>query len=186
MNLMHQYNAIARKQLNIAEGINLLKQVQTDLNRTMLTANAWGFTAVIANASLIPLNVIINAFEIKKANSLYQALVRQVYDTYSKSGTRIDGHAKTALSILKKVVIEELKHKGMTDMIPGVNIIVGLAEDSLAFYKAAEMVGTGNQEMKAMARNLNNKIGALTRELTQLGIKRAQILERMQYISRNA
>ncbi|GAA4439698.1 hypothetical protein GCM10023188_36190 [Pontibacter saemangeumensis] len=71
MNLMYQYNAMARKQLGITEGINLLKQVQVDLNRTMMTANAWGLTAIIANASLVPLNAIIKAFEIKKANSLY-------------------------------------------------------------------------------------------------------------------
>lgn len=186
MNLMYQYNALARKQLSINEGINLLKQVQVDLNRTMMTANTWGLTAIIANASLVPLNVIINAFEIKKANSIYQTLVRQLYDNYGRSGTRIDGPAKTALAVLKKVIVEELKLKGMTDFVPGVNIIVGLAEDSLAFWKAVQTVESGNQEMRATARQLNNKIAALNRELIQIGITRALLHDRLEVISRTA
>ena len=76
--------------------------------------------------------------------------------------------------------------KGMTDYVPGVNIIVGLAEDSLALWKAVQMVSSGNQETKAIARQLNHKINALNRELINIGITRAQLYDRMKELSRTA
>ncbi|WP_225000335.1 hypothetical protein [Cesiribacter sp. SM1] len=186
MSLVRQYEVLAKKQLALQEGIELMKQIQIDLNRQMMSANVWGLTAVAANATLIPLNVIINSFELKKANSIYQTLVRQVYDKFASSGTRAEGVAKTSLGILKKVVVEELTRNALKDYIPGVNILIGLAEDSLAFWQALQTVSSGSQEMKMIARNISLKIATANRELLQLGIQRAYIHDRMQEVSRIA
>jgi len=186
MNFAQQFEILGRKQLVIQEGIDLLRQVQAELRRSKVSAEGWSMAAILANAALIPLNCVVNAFELKAANTAYQALVRQLYGQFGKSGSRLDGHAKTALSALKQAIIEELKRKAMTDFIPGVNILVGLAEDSMALWRAVQLVTSGNREMQALVQSLDKKIDAATRELIQLGIKRAEIHRRMHAISRTA
>jgi hypothetical protein len=162
------------------EGINLLRSLRVDLSRTRSAADFWGTVAVLANLTLIPLNCIVNAFELKDANSLYQALVRQLYGKYSKSGSRLDGNAKVALSLLKQAIVQELKRKALTDYVPGVNILVGLAEDSLAAWRAIQLVDSGASEIAAIAADVDRKIVSANHQLIQLGIKRAEILGRLQ------
>jgi hypothetical protein len=185
-NLVHQFDILMNKQLKISDSIKMMREIQVDLGKSMRTANAWGFTAVIANAALVPLNVIVNAFELKKANSLYQLAVRKVYDKFGKSGSRTDGASGEVLSMLKKAVIAELTIKGLTDYIPGVNIMVGLAEDSLALWDAVEAVDSGSQEMRQLAKNIEGKIASLNRELMKLGVQSSDILDRIRMYSRTA
>ena len=186
MNLAAKFQMLGSKQLAIQEGIDLLRSMQLDLSRTRSAADTWGTVAVLANVTLIPLNVIVNAFELKGANSLYQSLVRQLYGKFAKSGTRLDGHSKVALSLLKTAIVDELKRKALTDYIPGVNILVGLAEDSLAAWQAIQLVDSGVREMSARATDIEKKIVAANLQLTQLGIKRAEILSRLQVQARTA
>jgi hypothetical protein len=186
MNLALQFEMLGRKQLAIQEGIDMLQQTQIDFYRARAAAKAWGLAAVMANFTLIPLNVIVNAFELKAANTAYKIFVRQLYGTFGKSGTRLDGQAKTALSLLKQAIIEELKRKGMTQFVPGVSILVGFAEDSMAAWRAVQLLDSGDREMSMLASNLERMIATANRQLLQLGIERAFILDRGQVHMRTA
>ena len=185
-NLAQQFSILGHKQLAILEGVDLLRQAQIDLSRAQASANTWGTIAVMANVTLIPLNCIVNGLELKAANTAYQVVVRQLYDKVSKSGTRAEGHAKTGLSLLKQAIVQELKRKAMKDMIPGVNILVGLAEDSLAAWQAIQQVEAGNREINTQAIRLQAAISAAALQLLQIGTKRAEMLARMQLIARTA
>lgn len=186
MDLAAQFQMMGRKQLAIQEGIDLLRNIQLELSRTRTAADAWGTIAVMANVTLIPLNIIVTAFELKGANSLYQSLVRQLYGKFAKSGTRLDGHAKVALSLLKTAIVDELKRKALTDYVPGVNILVGLAEDSLAAWQAIQLVESGSREISARVADIERKVVAANQQLIQLGIKSADILSRLQVQTRTA
>jgi hypothetical protein len=91
MNLAHQFEVLGGKQLAIQEGINLLRQAQLELGRARVAADAWGMMAVMANLTIIPLNCIVNAFDLKAANTVYKIVVRQLYSKFGKSGTRWTG-----------------------------------------------------------------------------------------------
>lgn len=186
MNLAQQFDLLGRKQLAVQEGIQMLGGIQRELAQTRASADAWGLTAVLANATLIPLNVIVNAFELKTANTAYQILVRQLYGKFGQSGTRLDGHAKTALAVLRQAIVGELKRKALADQVPGVNILIGLAEDSIAAWQTAQRVQSGQQEMTALAVNLERTVLAAQRQLQRMGIERAQLLSRLQLHARTA
>lgn len=186
MDLWQQFEVLGRKQLAVQEGIDLLRQAQLELARTRSSADAWGQVAILSNVVLIPLNCIVNAFELKAANSAYQLLVRAMYDKVAKSGTRLDRNAKSALALLKQAIVDQLKRKALTDYVPGVNILVGLAEDSLALWQSMATVDTGMREIHAISAQVDMKISAAVRELMRLGNQRAQVLARMDVISRTA
>ena len=82
MDLVRQFEILGSKQLAIQEGMDLLRQIQQELVRNKTAADVWGFTAVMANLTIIPLNIIVNAFELKAANSAYQSLVKFLYLKY--------------------------------------------------------------------------------------------------------
>lgn len=186
MNIAQQDQALGRKQIAVQEGIDLLRQAQQEFNRHRASANAWGATAVVANVALIPLNVIVNAFELKAAQNAYQFLVQQVYSKVAKSGTRSDGHAKTALSLLKQAITGELKRKALTQYVPGVNILVGLAEDSLAAWQAIQLVEGGSREFAQQALALDRVINSAIQQMLKIGVQRAELLARMQVQARTA
>lgn len=186
MNYVQKFEMLGRRQLEIHEATIMLQQIQDELSSHPTFATAWGATAVLANAVIIPLNVVVNAFELRAASSAYQMLVRQLYGKFGKSGSRVDGHAKTALSLLKQGIISELTRKSLTTYVPGVNIIVGLAEDSLAALQAAQLVNVGNSEIALLAASLNARISAANHQLIQLGARRAEILALMQLRERTA
>ena len=186
MDLTMQFQILGRKQLAIQEGIDLLLSLRFDLSRTRTAADAWGTVAILANVTLIPLNIIVNAFELKGASSLYQILVQQLYGKFAKSGTRLDGNAKIVLSLIKQAITDELKRKALAQYIPGVNIIIGLAEDSMAAWQTIQLVESGAREITARAIDIDRKIIAANHQLIQLGIKRAEILSRFEVNVRTA
>jgi hypothetical protein len=185
-NPLQQFEALGRRQLALDEGIRMLQQIRLELSRDGAAAEAWGLTAVLANVTLIPLNVIVNAFELGAAKSVYEVVVREVYGKLARSGTRSDGKVKIALAELKKALVEVLKKKGATAYVPGVNILVGLAEDSWAAWQSITLVEGGRGERQQLAHRLQRQIDATQRELTQLGIVRAQLLAQMQLRARTA
>jgi hypothetical protein len=178
---IHQFQTLGQKQIAIQEGIDMLSQIQSAQSQDRALASLWGNIAVMANVIIIPLNVVINACELKKASIIYQKIVqivvKTVYDKYAKSGTRSTGPVKDLLSNLKKLVAEELKARAMVDYIPAVNIIVGLAEDSWAAIQTAQMVEGGKSEMALQAINLQKRINDAKQQLIQIGIKRAEFLD---------
>lgn len=173
----HEFVMLGRKQLAYHEGIEMLRGIQVELARARAGADTWGFVAILANVTLIPLNVVVNAFELKAVGSLYQSLVRELYGKFAKSGTRADGHAKLALSVLKQAMVAELKRGSLAHYVPGVNIVVGLAEDSLAALQAVSAVEDGKREMAERAVALERKIAEATRQLVLIGIRRAELLD---------
>jgi hypothetical protein len=185
-NLAMQLQVLGRKQLAVGEGLALLRDIRRELLAHSRSAEAWGSTAVLSNLVLIPLNVIVNSFELGAVNSLYQRVVREVYDRFSASGTRTDGHLATALSILKTSIQQALTAKGLTQHVPGANILVGLAEDSLATWQALDQVQSGRSEMLSRLRHLDHQILRAEQQLVQLGIQRAQVLDRLRVLNRTA
>ena len=186
MNLEEQFQLLTRRQLAIQEGIALMRSVQQELRQTRAAADIWGTVAVLANVTIIPLNVIVNSFDLKAAKGLYQTIVHQLYNKVGKSGTRVEGYTAKGLAELKKAIVNELKQKAMTDFIPGVNILVGLAEDSLAAWQAIQMVDTGSREMDARAAAIDRRISEAMREMITIGIRMAEILEKRNQFSRLA
>jgi len=107
MNLAQQFEVLGQKQLAAQQGIELLKQAKHELLLSRSSADLWGSTAVLTSFIVIPLNCIVNAFELKAANSRFQALERLIYDQLSKSKPGLDEHTKTTLSLLKEAITNE-------------------------------------------------------------------------------
>ena len=134
-NLKKRLDIVNNKAYAIEEGLQLLEDALNDLKSSKKGMEFWNNVDVISNTLLVPLNCIINAFELKAANTLYKTVVKTLYAKFSKSGSRVEGHAGKALGTLKTALVEAMKTKA-PEFVPGVNIIVGLAEDSLALYQA--------------------------------------------------
>jgi hypothetical protein len=186
MDLRAQFQLLGRKQLAAQEGVLLLQELRRELRRDRALADAWGLTAILANATLVPLNILVNAAELGAAKSLYEALVRELYRKLSASGTRTEGQAKVMFASLKQFVTQELKRKGAAHYVPGANILIGLAEDSLALLQAVEKVDSGQRELRAVTADMDRRIHQAELKLMQLGIDRASVLEKLQRLSRTA
>lgn len=186
MDLYTQFEMLGRKQMAFNEGIQMMQQLQRDFQVTNNQAKAWGITAVLANAVLIPLNCIVNAFELGAAANLYQTLAKELYKSFGQSGSRTTGVSKQALAILQKSIVESLTKSGLTQYVPGVNILAGLAQDSIALIQAMETVGQGSVERRRLDTIGQQKINEMTRKLSEIGIIRSQLLQQMQNISRTA
>jgi hypothetical protein len=186
MNPAHHFEVLGRKQLAIQEGIGLLEQAQLDLARARAGADKWGAVAIMANVTIIPLNCILNAYglALPRADSIYQrvkqALARKAYDKFAASGSRTDGALAQGLSALKEIVTDELKRKAKTNLVPSANILIGLAEDSLAAWQAIQLVDGGSHEMTTLSLAIERKIRAANQHLLRLGIERADLLQLMQ------
>jgi hypothetical protein len=186
MNFANEFRKLGEKQLGLQGAIDLLTQVQNELGQAKASADKWGMVAVMSNVTLIPLNAIINSFQLSAAKSVYQELVRKLYGKFSQSGTRVDGHGKLLLSVTKEAIVSELKRKGLTAHVPGVNILVGLAEDSLAAWQAIQMVESGNREMNARAAAIERQIAQARMQLQKLRIQHAELLDKADIYSRTA
>lgn len=185
-NLAQQFAILGKKQLAVHEGIVLLREAQADLARSSKLAEVWGTIGVFANITLIPLNVIVNSYDLKGVNGLYQTLVRALYAEFAKSGSRGDGHIMMVLAALKKAIIQELTRQAKTDLIPGVNILIGLAEDAMVAWQTVQMTQAGSSERVALSRAIEQKITLANRQLMQMGIERAEVLGRLQLRARTA
>ena len=186
-NLAVTFQKLSQKQLAVSSGVAAMREARVALQQDMAAGRFWGNVAVFANAALLPLNVLINAFEMKAAVSLYQAVVKELYGQFARSGTRIEGgKAKTGLSLLKKAANEALKAQGLGKWLPGVNIIVGFAEDSIALFETASMVQEGSAEMRGLLRRLDAKLGEANRAYLDIGIEMDRLLTEMQRRARTA
>jgi hypothetical protein len=181
---------LAQKQLAIQQGLDILTKARFELKQAKNGAEFWGNVAVWANVILVPANCIVNALELKKANGLlrmaYQQTVKFLYDRYARSGTRIEGNGKKILSEIKRATTEELKRRGLTDWIPGVNILMGLAEDTIALYQTMDMVDKGRGEINNLQNNLDRNIFRMQNELVKLGILQAEEYRKYEIRERTA
>lgn len=186
MNLAQKYAQLGRRQNVIQEGINDLKRILAELADDRAAMDRWGTTAVMANVVLVPLNCIVNAFELGSVNTAYQHVAKMLYEKYAKSGTRAEGGVAKTVSVLKKGVLEALKAKGLKQAVPGANILFGLVEDSLAAFQTIQMVDKGQTEALDLSRQIRANIGRMVSELEAIGILRAQLLDQVQQIRRTA
>jgi hypothetical protein len=186
-NLATVFQKLSQRQMAVSAGVGALRDARAALKKDTADAMFWGNIAVFANAAMLPLNVMLNAFEVNGAVSIYKTVVKELYGKLGKSGTRMQGGAvKTSLSVIKKAPVEALKSKGLTQWVPGVNIIVGFAEDSVALFEAASMVADGSAEMRNLMRQLDAKLADAERAYLRLGIEMDRVLTEIQRRQRTA
>ncbi len=186
-NLALIFQRMSQRQMAVSSGLAALRDARNALKSDIQSARFWGNIAVFANAAMLPLNVMINAFEAKAAVTVYQTAVKELYGQLGKSGTRMEsGAIKTSLSIIKKATVEALKSKGLTNYVPGVNILVGFAEDSVALFQTASMVSDGSNEMRQIMRTMEAKIAEAEQTFIKIGIEMDRLLTEMQRRARTA
>jgi hypothetical protein len=179
MNLIQQFHMLGQRQFAFEEGVTMLRHTKIELTQARSMAITWGQVTVISNAVLVPLNCIINAFELGAANTAYQKVVKVAYEHFAASGTRSDGNVTDALAHLKKALIAALAQKGAVHFIPGANILAGLAQDSWALWQSASDLSVNSKESAQLLGKLNAQIDAALKQLMRIGIERAQILDKM-------
>lgn len=186
-NLGAIFQKLSQRQMAVSGGLEALRTARAELKQDIATGQFWGGVAVFANAMLMPLNVIINASGAKGVTTVYQAVVKEVYAKVAKSGTRIDNNkVKTSLALIKKATVEALTAKGLKQHIPGVNIIVGVAEDGFALIETARTVQDGSKEMRDLLRQMDAKIDASYNSYIKIGIEMNRLLTEMQTRARTA
>jgi hypothetical protein len=181
------FDRLKRKQFAAREGFLAIREAREQLRKDYNKAKFWGSIDVFCNAAMVPLNVIVNAFEVKAAKTIYEKVVEVVYQKYGKSGTRIDGDILPGmLSKLKEEVGKELLRKGLRQHIPGVNIIVGLAEDSVALFQSASRYSDGDANMRQLMKNLDTSLKKAEDSYLQIGKQMAELLKEIDIRSRTA
>jgi len=74
----------------------------------------------------------------------------------------------------------------MTTYIPGVNILFGLAQDSIALIEQVQRVENGSKESKNLMDNIRRNIERMEEEIKKIGITRAYLLNGIQAQARIA
>ena len=181
---------LRRRQVAYSEGLHMLRLTRSELVRTIDGANGWGLSAVLSNAALVQLNIIINAFVPGAPTSLFQSVSKYVYEQTAKSGTR--GETKEAKQAIKwageigKIATEYAKKRGMANMVPGIGILTGLAQDSIALFDVAKIVSEGQREMNQGLRSLDAKITETLKIIETIGIERALVHDAAKQLGRTA
>lgn len=164
-----------------------------------------GAIAIVSRAAMIGLNVIVNASQLGAAQTalrqgwqgvareFYTQLAWEAYKQQGASGSGLtgglhswEGRVKLLLRGLKSGLVDELKRKGAARYVPGVNIIIGLSEDSLAFFSTAAMVSDGDREVQGIIRKVSAQIFRMEQELMKLGIQANEQLTLAQIKGRTA
>jgi hypothetical protein len=190
MNPAHRFAQLGRQQLSMQEGIEMLQQIQRELGQDTAAADAWGFVAVMAQACAVPANIIVNSLPgspAKKALDVFNHALR-LYATSSAAQRRDWKGAGLpwAFEAVKQAVQHEMTKAGAKDLVPGVSILLGLAEDGLALIEAGQMVSDGSAEMRGLARRMQQRIADAQRRLMALGLERARAHDALQVWTRTA
>ena len=157
----------------------MARQNLTEFERNQAAANVFGNIALAAQATILPLNIIINAFPgAGKANSIYEKFARVLYERFGASGTRVEGTTADILGELKRVLEAELTRKKMLDYVPGVKIFTGLAEDGMALMQTVEMMERETTGMRELGNRLQRDIQKYRLDLARLSQQQIQLLER--------
>lgn len=190
MDLAKYDEKLRRQQMAYSEGLHMMRLTREELIKTISGANGWGLTAVLSNAALVPLNIIVNAFAPASPATLIQAVGKFVYEKKAKSGTRGGStEAKLAIDAAGKIgefAIQQVTNKGLKHMIPGVKILAGLAQDSIALIDVANEVGKGQREMNMQLRAIDRKMAEAIKMIQTIGIERALVNDAVSRINRTA
>jgi len=76
MNNNNKFFELGKKQVILGQAIEDMKKIQSELSQNSSTAKTIGNAVYISYAVIMPLNVILNAFDLKAANNLYQRIVK--------------------------------------------------------------------------------------------------------------
>lgn len=181
------YLRLIDRQAAVGDGLAAMRIARSELQKNMASARMWGNIAVISNAIILPLNVIVNAFPAPSAKTVYQKLVRELYNKYGKSGSHIQNRTiKTTLTELKEILTSVLVSQGVGIYVPGVKILVGVTEDTIALLESASMVQDGSAEMRLLMRQIDLKIATAERSLVNIGAEIDQALAKAQILARTA
>ena len=172
-----KYKMLSQKQMLQGDLVATLEEINNQLANDLHSGRAWGEVAVVSLAVLVPLNAILNAFEMKAPASMFEMFVKKAYEKFGKSGAHTEGNAKKALDAAQGIAVSFLKVKSK-EMIPVVNILFGLAQDSVAFYQAASNLQLADSEGKEYASNIQSQIFRAKNEILKSGIKMNVLLER--------
>ena len=186
MILDRQLVVLSQKQAGIQQGLNMLEEVRKELKASSAGMEAWGLVSVLANLILIPLNVIVNACELKVANSIYQTVTRIVYNKYASSGSRIDGEVGDLIGVLKDSIVDELKRKSKADLIPVANILLGLVQDSVATWQSVQELEGGRADVRSLTAGLEDQIRKMTDQLLKLGVIWAEVMNERDQVGRTS
>lgn len=146
--IIHQLKRLAKQEMQIKDGIALMKQEQLEFRANVSAANRWGYVAIISKTILIPLHTITNALELTEAQDALQALFESIIVAVQLHyGGGADVAVKMALKTLKHLLIRGLRKRQMAEYAPGVGILIGFAEDSASLLRAAVRVSDGAGEM---------------------------------------
>ncbi|GEM_PF-2430660 len=178
MDQWQRYQILIRKKVAVREGIEMARQNLAEFERNQATANVFGTIALAAQATILPLNIIINAFPAAgKAKSVYERFARGIYEQFGASGTRVEGNTADLLGELKRVLEAELTRKKMHDMVPVVKIFTGLAEDGMALMQTAQMIERESAGMPQLRNQLETQVRKFRLDLARLGQQQIQLLE---------
>lgn len=181
---------LRRRQVAYQEGIHLLRMTRAELIKDISTADNWALAAVMSNAVLVPVNIIVNTFLPFTPVSKFQKIVQFVYDQTAASGTRAQSESSKdvmdELGKLGKETTDYLTKNALGEYAPGVRILVGLAQDSIALMEVAKQTSDGQSEMRKQLHAIDRKIGAFFTIMGQLGIERALLHDKVSTIRRTA
>ena len=187
MDQWHRYQALIGKKVAAREGLAMARQNLAEFERNQTIADSWGSLALAAQATILPLNIIINAFPgAGKAKSIYERTARVLYERFGASGTRVEGNAADLLGELKRVLEAELTRKKMLDFVPVVRIFTGLAEDGMALMETAEKIQRGSTGMPELRNRQQRDIQKYRRDLALLSQQQIHLLERAEVRGRTA
>ena len=78
MSLDRQLVVLTQQQISASEGLEMLRKVKEELDDNAGSMELWGMITILSNLVIIPLNCIVNALELKAADtvikSIYQAM----------------------------------------------------------------------------------------------------------------
>ncbi|HKK18751.1 MAG TPA: hypothetical protein VJ952_08730 [Opitutales bacterium] len=179
MDQWQRYQVLSKHVVTAREGLAMARQNLSEFERNQSISSVMGNIALAAQATILPLNIIINAFPgAGKAKSIYEKFARVLYERFGASGTRVEGKTADLLGELKRVLEAELTRKKMVDYVPVVRIFTGLAEDGMLLMQTAEMMERESTGTRELRNRLQRDIQKYRLDLARLSQQRIQLLER--------
>src|SRR6056297_495641 len=178
MDQWQRYQVLSKHVVTAREGLAMARQNLSEFERNQSISSVMGNIALAAQATILPLNIIINAFPgAGKAKSIYERFARGIYEQFGASGTRVEGNTADLLGELKRVLEAELTRKKMVDYVPVVRIFTGLAEDGMLLMQTAEMIERESAGMPQLRNQLETQVRKFRLDLARLGQQQIQLLE---------
>lgn len=190
MNPAYRFQQLGHRQTTLAQGIDMLEQIQRELGQDRATADAWGLVTLLSQACAVPLNAIVNALPPSPAGAALDAFNDRLRAWASGAalahGEVGDASLPWGFEMVRYYAQKELSKKGAAHLVPGAKILLGLAEDGWALFGIAQTVSAGQAEMRSLASQMQRRIDLARRQWLELGIERARLLDEALLMQRTA